>query len=102
MIMTCGCSCCQEGRLEAHAGEGFNFGREGSVDFHKTPVLHCMSVLAPVVVVVLLARTTFHHLSSCMSFLQTPVLDFASLFTTTKAYLIIADCLKGHKTPTST
>jgi len=34
-----------------------NSGREGSVDFHENPVLHCMSILSPVVVVVLLAVT---------------------------------------------
>ena len=53
-----------------------NLGREGSVDFHKNPVLHCMSILAPVVVVVLLAVTVFHHFkrlqffptASCPSF----------------------------------
>ena len=36
-------------------------GREGSVDFHENPVLHCMSIVSPVVVVVLLTVTVFHH-----------------------------------------
>ena len=38
-----------------------NLGREGSVDFHKNPVLHCVSILLPVVVVAFLAATVFHH-----------------------------------------
>ena len=38
-----------------------NLGREESVDFHENPVFHCMSILSPVVVVVLLAVTVFHH-----------------------------------------
>ena len=38
-----------------------NLGREGSVDFHENPFLHCMSIVSPVVVVVLLAVTVFHH-----------------------------------------
>jgi len=38
-----------------------NLGREGSVDFNKNPVLHCMSIVSPVAVVVLLAVTGFHH-----------------------------------------
>ena len=29
-----------------------NLGREGSIDFHENPVLHCTSILSPVVVVV--------------------------------------------------
>ena len=36
-------------------------GREGSVDFHENPVLHCMSIVSPAAVVVLLAVTVFHH-----------------------------------------
>ena len=36
-------------------------GREGSVKFHGSPVLHCMSILSPAGVVVLLALTAFHH-----------------------------------------
>ena len=50
--------CCQEGRLGGHASEG---GREGSVDLQENPVLYCMSILSPVVVVVLLVVTAFHH-----------------------------------------
>ena len=38
-----------------------NLGREGSVDFQGNPVLHSMSIVSPVVVVVLLAVTVFHH-----------------------------------------
>ena len=38
-----------------------NLGCEGSVEFHENPVLHCMSMLSPVVVVVLLAVIAFHH-----------------------------------------
>ena len=38
-----------------------NLGRKGSVDFHKIPVLHYMSIISPVFVVVLLAVTAFHH-----------------------------------------
>ena len=38
-----------------------NLGREGSVDFHENPVLHCMSILSSVVVVVFLAVTAFHN-----------------------------------------
>ena len=38
-----------------------NLGREGSVDINENPVLHFMSILSPVVVVVLLALTAFHH-----------------------------------------
>ena len=38
-----------------------NLGREGSVDFHENPAHHCMSILSPLVVVVLLAVTAFHH-----------------------------------------
>ena len=38
-----------------------NLGPEGSVDFHENPVLHCISILSPVVVVVLLVVTAFHH-----------------------------------------
>ena len=38
-----------------------NLGREGSVDFHENPVLHCMSILLSVVVVEFLAVTAFHH-----------------------------------------
>ena len=36
-----------------------NLGREGSVDFHESPFLHCMSILWPVVVVVLFTVTAF-------------------------------------------
>ena len=32
-----------------------------SADFHENPVLHCMIILSPVVVVLLLALTAFHH-----------------------------------------
>ena len=39
-----------------------NLGREGSVDFNENPVLYCMSITSPVVVVVMLAVTAFHHL----------------------------------------
>ena len=38
-----------------------NLGREDSVDFHENPVLHCMSILSPAVIVVFLAVTAFHH-----------------------------------------
>ena len=38
-----------------------NLGRAGSVEFHENPVLHCMGILSPVVVVVLLAVAAFHH-----------------------------------------
>ena len=38
-----------------------SLGREDSVDFHENPVLHCMSMVSPVVVVVLPAVTAFHH-----------------------------------------
>ena len=41
-----------------------NLGRESSVDFHENPVLHCMSILSPVVVVVLLAVTAFQHFNN--------------------------------------
>jgi len=37
-------------------------GRGSSVDFHKNPVLHCMSILSSVLTVVSLAVTAFHHL----------------------------------------
>ena len=37
-----------------------NLGREGSVDFHENPVLHCNSFSSPVVVL-FLAVTAFHH-----------------------------------------
>ena len=37
-----------------------NLGREGSVNFNENPVLHCMSIVSPVVLV-LLAVTAFHH-----------------------------------------
>ena len=79
-----------------------NLGREGSVDFNKNPVLHCMSIVSPVAVVVLLAVTGFHHLSTCSSFPQTPIPVFLSLFTKIKAYPIRADYLKGHVTTTNT
>ena len=36
-----------------------NLGRDGSVDFHENPVLHCMSILPPVVVVLLHVVTAF-------------------------------------------
>ena len=38
-----------------------NLGREDSVDFHESPVLYCMSIVSPVVVVVFLAVTAFYH-----------------------------------------
>ena len=65
--------CCQEGRLGGHASEG---GREGSVDLQENPVLYCMSILSPVVDVVFLVVTAFHHFKylqffptdSCSSF----------------------------------
>ena len=39
-----------------------NLGREGSVDFYENPVLRCMSIVSPVVVVELLAVTAFHDI----------------------------------------
>ena len=45
-----------------------NLGHEGNVDFHGNPVFHCMSILLPVVVMVLLAATALHHLCSRSSF----------------------------------
>ena len=38
-----------------------SLGREGSVDFHENPVLHCMSIVSLVDAVVLIAVTVFHH-----------------------------------------
>ena len=45
-----------------------NLGREGSVDIHENPVLHCMSIVSPVVVVALLAVTAFHHFKKLQFF----------------------------------
>ena len=84
-----------------------NLAREGSADFNENPVLHFMSILSPVVVVVLLAVTAFHHcnlqfVSSCGSFPKTSVPVFAFLVTKIKAYPIIADYLKDHVITTNT
>jgi len=39
-----------------------DLGRQGRVDFHENPVLHCMNILSPVVIVVVLAVTAFHRI----------------------------------------
>jgi len=48
--------------LEATLAKAFiNLGCEGSIDFQENPVLHCMSIFSPAVVVVFLAVTAFHR-----------------------------------------
>ena len=78
-----------------------NLGREGSVNFHENPVLHCMSISSPVVVVVLLALTAFPHFQWLQLFPIESCPVFAPLFTKIKAHPIIEDYLKGHVTSTS-
>ena len=69
-----------------------NLGSEGSVDIHENPALHCIGILSPVVVVVLLVVTAFTILSSRRSFPESCP-SFAS-FTKRKTYPIIANFLK--------